>query len=100
MFLDCRSDGVDGLHRLSRRFRVGEFQAVVFFQGDDQLQRVHRIQSQAARPEQRLVIADLRRADLEHQIFNQHLFDLGFEFNRIVHCELKSAVGYFWRPSL
>jgi len=64
----------------ARHLGIGKFKAVIFFQGDDQLQGIHRIQSQAARPEQRLVIPDFRRADFEHQVIHQHLFDLPLEF--------------------
>ena len=80
MLLKRRNNAVDVTHDFLRPLGIGNFQAVIFFQGDDQLQRVHRIQPQAARPEQRLVIPDFRRTDLEHQIFNQHLFDLRLEF--------------------
>ena len=46
--------------------------------GDDQLQGIHRIQAQALRSKQRLVIANLFRSDLEHEVFHQHAFDLNF----------------------
>jgi len=85
--LNCRSDGVDGLQDFPRDFHVGKFQAEINFQRDDELQRVHRVQSQAVRSKQRLVIADFLRADLEHEIFHQHPFDLALEFRWIVHAK-------------
>ena len=47
VFLNGRGDGVDGLHHFPCYLHVGKFQAVIFFQRDGDLQRVHRIQSQA-----------------------------------------------------
>ena len=85
MFLNCCSDGIDGLHDFARDFGIRNFQSEVFFQGDDQLQGVNRIQSEAMWAEQWLVIPNFRRTDFEHAIFNHHFFDLGFKFDWIIH---------------
>jgi len=40
---------------------------------------------QAVGTEQRLVVADFFRFDLEHEVFHQHAFDLGLEFDWVAH---------------
>ena len=80
MFLNKCGNGVDSLHHFPGNFNVGKFQAVILFQGDYQLQRINRIESQTMRAEQRLVIANFRRTDFKHAVFNQRLFDLVLEF--------------------
>src|SRR6516162_8740788 len=47
------------------------------FHTHDQLQRVYGIKAQSIRTEKRQVIANLFGSDLKHQIFDQHLLDLG-----------------------
>jgi hypothetical protein len=81
VFLNCCSDGVYGLHDYACDFYIGKFKAEIFLQGDHQLQRINRIQSQTVRAEQRLVVPNLRRTDFEHAVFNHHLFDLGLKFS-------------------
>ena len=79
MSFDGGGDGADRLHRFSRHGGIGNFESVGFVQGNDQLQGVHGIQTQAAGAEEGLVVADLVWSDLEHEILDQHAFDLRFE---------------------
>ena len=60
MFRDGGGDGIHVLQDATSDFRVGEFQAVMLFQRHHELQRVHRIQPDAARPEERLTVAFYR----------------------------------------
>jgi len=55
---------------------VRDFQAVILVQRDDELQASTESQPQAARPEERLVVANFFRGDLEHEVPDQHGFDL------------------------
>ena len=80
MMFNGGDDGIDAVNDLSRGFRVGNFQAVIFIERNHHLERVHRIQSQAAGAEERLVVFDFIRRVLKHEIFHQHAFDLPFEF--------------------
>ena len=64
----------------SRDGRVGNLYAVAFVQRHDQFQGIYRVQSQAARPEERLLVAYFLRCDLQHQVFDQKAFDLVFSF--------------------
>jgi len=47
----------------------------MFFQGDDQLQRVHRIEAEPVRAEDGGLVADLFRGVVEHQFLDHHLLD-------------------------
>lgn len=73
-------DGIDAVNDLSRGFRVGNFQAVVFIERHHHLERIHGIQPQAAGTKERLVVFDFIRRILQHEVFHQHAFDLLFEF--------------------
>ena len=47
------------------------------FHTHNQLQRVDGIEAESIRTKKRQLIADLLRSNLQHQVFDQHLFDLG-----------------------
>ena len=80
MVFDGGGDAVDAVNDLPRGLGVGNFQAVIFIERDHDLERVHRIQSQTARTEERLVVSDFICRVLKHEVFHQHAFDLPFEF--------------------
>ena len=81
VFDDGVGNGIHGLESLFCRFRIGNFEAVRFVQGYDQLQGVHRIQADAAGSEERLGVADFFGTDLKHEVLDHQppdvLFDLG-----------------------
>ena len=56
-------------HNLGRGW-VGDLQAKMLVQGDYQLQGVDRIEAQAARAKEELVIGDLRGTHLQHQVLD------------------------------
>lgn len=93
MGLDGLRDGRDGTHRFSRDGGVGNLNAVAFVQRDDQFEGVHGVQSQTARSEERLVVANFLRSDLQHEVFDQEAFDLGYKLGGCVHGGV--AVGVF-----
>lgn len=80
MLLHSGDDGIDAVNDLSRGFRVGNFQAVIFIECDHHLKRIHGIQPQAAGAKERLVVFDFIGRVLKHEVFHQHAFDLPFEF--------------------
>jgi hypothetical protein len=57
--------------------RIWDTDAEFFFHANDEFKRVDGIESQATRPEERQVVADLIRSGLQHQVLHQHFFDLG-----------------------
>lgn len=85
MGLDGCRDGRDGMHCFSRDGGIGNLKAVMFVQRDDQLEGVHGVQTETARPEERLVVANFLRSDLQHQVFDQQAFDLGFKIRGSIH---------------
>jgi len=80
MGFNRRRDAGDCVHRFSGDGGVGYLDSIAFVQRDDQLEGVHGVQSETGRPEERLVVADFLRGDLQHKVFDQEIFDLGFEF--------------------
>ena len=82
---DGLGNGVDTLQNLLRGFRVLDFQAECFVERHDDLQGVHRIQPDAAGAEQRLLVANLLRRELQHEVFNEQFFDFEFECRRDFH---------------
>ena len=85
MLRDGRHDGVDVRERLFGCGRVGDFKAVIFFERDDELKRVHRIEAEPPGAEKREVIRDFFGLLLQHQIFDEKFFYVGFELVDIVH---------------
>lgn len=74
----CRH-GVHAVQDMARGLGIADFKAVGLIQGHDQLEGIHGIQADAARAEQRLVITDLFRADLKHEVFDHEPLDVLFE---------------------
>lgn len=88
MFQNCRRDGGDALKNLPRGFGIGNLEAVGFVQGDNQLEGVHRIQTNAAGAEQRLIIANLFGADLEHEVFDHQPPDVLLDRRYVIHYKM------------
>jgi hypothetical protein len=72
--------GVNGLEDTLGDFGIGDFETVVFVEADNKLQGVNRVETQAIRPEQDLVVANFIGANLKHQVVDHHSFDLRFQF--------------------
>ena len=89
MFGDGGGDGVDGGENFFGGGGVGNFEAVVFIEHDNELEGVDRIEAEAAGTEEREIISDFFRALLEHEVFDEKFFYLGFELVDVVH-----AVSY------
>jgi len=70
--------------------RIGDLEPVILVECHDELQCIDRIEAEASRPEQGLVIANLIGGDLEHEVLNDHAFDVLFERRRIIHYEMPS----------
>lgn len=65
---DCCRHGTNALKNLTRGFRIGDLESIRLVEGHYELQRIHRIQTQAAGAEQGLVVFDFLRADLQHEV--------------------------------
>jgi hypothetical protein len=61
----------------SRDVGIWNADAKRLFHTYNQLQCIDRIEAQSIRTEKRQLIADLFRRNLKHQVFDQHLLDLG-----------------------
>src|ERR1035437_1328498 len=88
MFGDCGCYGVDTLQNLTRNFGIGDFESIRLVEGHDQLQGIHRIQTQTAGAEQRLVVPDFFRADGEHEVFDHQPSDVLFDCGYVVHYKI------------
>ena len=62
------------LHRLAGDLRIVDRDSILLLDGDGQLQRVQRIQTDAPRPEQRRRFPDFLGFDFEDAIFHHQLF--------------------------
>lgn len=113
---------MDGIHRgqgLAGCFRIGDADAKVFLQRDNQLQGIDRIEPEPIRTKQRHVIPDIFLRHLKHQILDHHLLDrftqvflghgrrwqmerlrIGSGRERLVICNLKSANPQFVKVRL
>ena len=69
-------NGIDGSKRFTRYLRTGHADPKCFFHAYNQLERVDGIQAEAIWTEERQIITDLLRSNLQHQIFHKHLLDL------------------------
>jgi len=85
MFQDSSHDGVDVGEGFFRSGGVGDFEAVVFFEGDDELKGVDGIQPQAAGTEKSKVVSNFFGALLKHQVFDKEFFYVRFELVDVVH---------------
>jgi len=72
-------NGGDILEYLAGNLRGWDLKAVILFEGDDKLQGIYRVEAQAPRPEQELVVADFVGGDLKHKVLDHHLFEVVFE---------------------
>jgi len=63
--------------RFSGYIGIWNAHAECLFHTHDQLQRVDGIKAQSIRTEKRQIITDLFGSNLQHQISDQHFFDLG-----------------------
>ena len=70
--------------------RIGDFEPVILVEGHDELECIDRIEAEASRPEQGLIVANLISGDLEHEVLNDHALDVLFERRRIIHYEMPS----------
>jgi hypothetical protein len=82
---DGGDDGVDVGEGFFGGGGVGDFEAVVFFEGDDELKGVHGVEAKSAGAEEGEVVRDFFGLLLQHQIFNEQFFYVGFELVNVVH---------------
>src|ERR1017187_1579342 len=92
-FLNGLGNRIDVLQNQFGGGGVRNLQLESFVEGDNELQRVHGIETEAAGTEQRLVIADFSRRDLKHEVFDHQCFDFFFQCARVFH-----AIKRFHRP--
>jgi len=92
MGLDGCRDGRDGMQCFARDGGIGNLNAVMFVQRDDQLEGVHGVQTEAAWSEERLVVANFLRSDLQQQVFDQQAFDLGLKIRGGIHFCMRVCV--------
>ena len=85
MFGDCSRNGGDILKNLARRFWIGKLESIRLVQSHHKLKGVHRIQTNTAGAEQRLVVAYFFQAGLKHEILNHEPFDSLFDCCRVIH---------------
>jgi len=85
MSFDRRRDTGDVAHLFSRHGGVGNLKSVALVQRDDELEGIHRIQSETAGPEEWLVVSNFLRSNLQHEVFYQEIFYLVFKFVCCVH---------------
>ena len=64
---------------------IGDLEPVCFVERYDQLEGVHRIQTEAAGAEQHLLVANLFRRDLQHEVFDHQPLNFLFQCRRIIH---------------
>lgn len=85
MLADGFGHGVDGLHGFAGDRGIRKLKTVILVEGHHQLECVNRIQSQAYRAEKECVVPNFVGGDFEHQLFDEHLFELELEFEGIIH---------------
>jgi hypothetical protein len=87
--LDGFGDRIDVPQYFLGRLRVADFQAEVLVEGEDELEGINGIETQAPRTEERQVIGDFRRTDLEHEILDYQTLDsffhTGYGFQAATH---------------
>ena len=87
LLLDGLGDGVDAAEDFLGSFRVPDFQAEAFIEGHDELQGVDRVEAEAAGAEERQVIGNFTRCDLQHQVFDHEGLDLLLQSIRVFHAQ-------------
>jgi len=73
------------LKGLAGALGIGDLETVLLVERHDQLEGVHRIQSETAGAKECLVVANFFRGDLEHEVRNHKLLDVLFQCRRIIH---------------
>ena len=68
---------IDSSKRFTSYLGAGHADSECFFHAYHQFERVNGIQAESIWSEKWQIIADLLRSNLQHQIFDQHFFDLG-----------------------
>jgi len=91
MFDNRRRHGGDTLKNLARGFGIGNLESIRLVEGHNQLQGVHRIQTNAAGAKQRLVVVDFFRADLEHEILDHQPLDVLFDRCCVIHYKMPTS---------
>jgi len=76
MFGNGFGHGCHILEDLAGIFGIADLKLVLLVKSHDQLEGVHRIQTKAVRSEQRLLVADLFRGDLQHEVFDHQSLNL------------------------
>ena len=85
---DCGRDGIDTLKNLARGLGIGNLELVGLVERHDQLKGVHGIQAEAAGAEEGLVVWDVGRGDLEHEVLHHQPFDVLFKRSRVIHYKM------------
>ena len=65
--------------------RVGNFEAVVFFKGDDELKSVYGVQAKAAGPKEGKIVRNFLGLLLEHEVLDEEFSYFGFKLVDVVH---------------
>ena len=86
------SNRVDGNQNLLRLPGIGDFQAEVFVESDDELKCIHRIQAQTAGAEKGLVVLDIVGRDLKHQVLDHQLLELLAQGACVVHQKIPPSI--------
>ena len=76
MFGDAFSDSLDALEDLAGALGIRDFESILFIECHHQLQGIHRVQTEAARAEKRLLVPNFVRGDLQHQVSDHQLLDV------------------------
>lgn len=92
MPLDRVRDRGDGLKDVFGGGRIHDLHPVVFIERHHDLQSVHRIEPEAFRPEEGLIVADLVWADLEHEVARQEFFDGLSEGLGVAHQKIPPSI--------
>jgi hypothetical protein len=78
MFGNSFSHGGYALKDSAGGLGIGDLEPVILVEGHDKLQCIDRIEAEASRSEQGLVVADLFGGSLEHEVLNDHALDVLF----------------------
>ena len=73
--LDVGGDGVDGGEGVFGYVGVGDGDAELFFEGDDELEGVDGVEAEAIGAEEGEVVGDLLAGGAEHEVFDHHVLD-------------------------
>ena len=82
---DRQRDGVHALKNSLGGLRVGDFERIRLVQSHHQLQGIHRIQAQAIRAKELLVVGNVFGCGLEHEILDHHALDFLFKNCAVIH---------------